>query len=252
MLQDKLSPPTLQEMGIHTLRAGVDANYPPIVFKKDGAIRGIEADLAERLENRLGVDIQFVEMPFSELIAALNTGKIDLVMSGMSATERRQSLVRFVTPYMTIGQVAIVRAADKDRFDKPKEALYVNGLRVGCESRTTGMTFAANNMLLAEIIQYDSVAAGLDGLRKGEVAVFIHDSPTAWRIAADAEDSDLAVLTAPLTEEPLAWAVRNEDEDLFRNLDRAMRALKKEGKIKAVVSKWVPSSVSMTIPENQY
>jgi ABC-type amino acid transport substrate-binding protein len=193
------SLPTAQELGIQILRVGVDPNYPPIIFKKDGIIKGIEADLANQLGQQLGVEIRFIEIPFSELIAALNSGKIDIIMSGMSAVEKRKGVVQFTESYMTVGQVAIVLTRNKNRFASPKDALYENGLRIGCESKTSGMTLVANTTLLAEIVQYDSVASGLDGLRNGEIFAFIHDSPTGWRIAADPEASDLCVLVESLT-----------------------------------------------------
>ena len=248
-LKDKMSPPTVQELGIKTLRAGVAANYPPIIFKEKGNIAGIEADLADQLSRQLGVEVQFVEKPFKELIPALNKGDIDMIMSGMSVTERRQAVVQFVEPYMTVGQVAIVRARDKERFASPKEALYVNGLRVGCESKTSGMTFVANTMLLAEIIQYDSVDAGLEGLRNGEIFAFIHDSPTAWRIAADPSAKDLAVITQPLTEESLAWALHKDNKGLYRILNHTMREWKKSGKIKPILDKWMPALADNTKQE---
>lgn len=239
--EDKVSPLTVQELGIQTLRAGVDANYPPIIFKKEGNIAGIEADLADQLSRQLGVEVQFVEKPFKELIPALNKGEIDLIMSGMSATEKRKTVVQFVEPYMVVGQVAIVRAKDKERFASPKEALYVNGLRIGCKSKTTGMTFVANTMLLAEIIQYDSIDAGLEGLRNGEVFAFIHDSPTALRIAADPSAKEFAVITQPLTEEPLAWALHKDNKNLYRILNQTIKEWKEAGKIKPIIAKWLPA-----------
>jgi ABC-type amino acid transport substrate-binding protein len=239
-VKKKMSVPTAQELEIQILRVGVDPDYPPIIFKKNGVIKGIEADLAEQLGQHLGIEIQFIEIPFKELITELNRGKIDLIMSGMSAVEKRKGVVQFTEPYMTVGQVVIVLASNKNRYAFPRDALYENGLRIGCESKTSGMTFAANQTLLAEIIQFDSVASGLEGLRKGEIFAFVHDSPTGWQIASDPAASDLAVLTKPLTQEPLAWALHKEKKDLARLLNKTMREWKKSGKVNEILSKWLP------------
>ncbi|MFZ5570245.1 MAG: substrate-binding periplasmic protein [Thermodesulfobacteriota bacterium] len=227
------------------IRAGITPTYPPVIFLENGKVSGIEADLAEALSAELKTPVVFVEKPFPELISSLVRGEIDMIMSGMSVTAKREALVRFVRPYMHVGQMAIIRKEDRQRFAQPKEAIYVNGLRVGYQSGTTGMAFAVEKLLLAELVKFDSAEFGLTALRDGGIEVFIHDSPTAWRIPANAAYSDLMALTAPLTREPLAWAVRKDDKALADRLNAVLDAWKKNGRLDAIIGRWVPVSLQM-------
>src|SRR5215467_12367437 len=78
------------------LRVGISPDYPPLAFKdvRFGLV-GIEVELANQLGKQMGKQIQFVEMPFPDLINALLEQKIDIIMSGMSVTTDRVKLVNF-------------------------------------------------------------------------------------------------------------------------------------------------------------
>jgi ABC-type amino acid transport substrate-binding protein len=240
LLREKPAPSqVLREAGITGVRVGIAPNYPPVAFKKKGTISGIEADLADRLSKELGLSITFVELPFNELLNALRKNEIDMIMSGMSITEKREKQASFTHPYMEIGQVAIVRESDVQRFTPPTEALYINGLRVGYEIGTTGMTFAVKTLLLAELVKFQSADEGLTALQEGKIEAFVHDEPTAWQMTGQDKYKNLVVLTEPLTREELAWAVRHEDKLLLDALNRTIDSWKKQGTLKPVIDKWL-------------
>lgn len=235
---DKMATEMLQEKG--ELRVGITPNYPPLIFRDGKEIKGLEADMAAAVGQHFNVPVVYVEKQFKQLIRALNEGEIDIIMSGMSVTEQREKVVQFTEPYTHVGQVPLVRKQDKNRFYPPKKAIYENALRVGYESGTTGMTFAVNTLLMAELIKFDSADKGLAALRNGEIAIFIHDSPTAWRITKD-PSSNLTVLTEPLTKEPLAWAIRKDDQALLKELNSLVKGWKKSGRMQELLDKWIPA-----------
>jgi polar amino acid transport system substrate-binding protein len=234
---DKMAMEMIQEKG--ELRVGIAPNYPPLIFKQGQEIKGLEADMAAAVGQHFNVPVVYVEKQFNQLIRALNEGEIDIIMSGMSITKQRGLVVQFTEPYTHVGQIALVRKQDKNRFYPPKKAIYENALRVGYESGTTGMTFAVNTLLMAELVKFDSADDGLAALRSGEIAAFIHDSPTAWRITSD-PSSNLVILTDPLTDEPLAWAIRKDDPALLRELNALMKDWKKSGKMQQILDRWIP------------
>ena len=240
---DQVALEMIQEKG--ELRVGITPNYPPLIFKEGKEIKGLEADMALALGQHFNVPVVYVEKPFTQLIRALNEGEIDIIMSGMSVTGKREAVALFTEPYTYVGQMAIIRKQDKNRFYPPEKAIYENALRVGYESGTTGMTFAVNTLLMAELVKFDSADAGLATLRNGEIAGFIHDSPTAWRILQD-PSSNLTVLTEPLTKEPLAWAVRQTDQALAKELNSILKDWKASGSMQDMLDKWIPA---VTTPE---
>ena len=223
------------------LRIGVTPNYPPLIFKRAGVIVGIEADFAARLGEYLRRHIEFVELPWTTLIPALQQGRIDIIMSGMSVTPERGRAALFTEPYLRVGQMAIIRARDAARFGHPA-ALSRGRWRVGYEVGTTGARFVQDTLRQATGVSFPSADAGLRALRAGEIDVFIHDAPTAWRIAEDREGILLGLYT-PLTEEHLAWAVRMSDASLRQQLNAALSAWRQDGSLQAILDRWIKVQV---------
>ncbi|GMQ88118.1 MAG: transporter substrate-binding domain-containing protein [Gammaproteobacteria bacterium] len=229
-----------------TLRIGTSANYPPLTFKADGKLQGVEADLGAAVAENLKVKTQFVELALDELIPALNDGRIDVIMSGMSVTDARSRQVLFTEPYMKIGQMALIRTADLIQWARPT-ALFVKGARVGVKAGTTGEAFARADLPDAVITGFDSIEQGTDALVAGKIDIFIHDAPTIWRLTANTatEKAGLMGLYRPLTEEYLAWAVRKKNKALADALNDSLDTLKKDGTLSRVMGRWIPIQVKV-------
>jgi polar amino acid transport system substrate-binding protein len=223
------------------LRVGINTGYPPLGFEKDGTVEGIEADFAHMLGQELGTKITFVPMPLNELIPAIEKDRIDVIMAGMSVTDKRAERVAFVESYARVGQMALIR---KDDYLKLGEANAMNWptSRVGVKAHTTGAKFAHTVLKHSIITEFETVDAGVAALRAGKVDFFIHDAPTVWRIAGTpmSPDPQLIGLYTPLTEEYLAWAVSKDATDLRQRLSDIVIEWKTNGKLKAVLDRWVP------------
>jgi polar amino acid transport system substrate-binding protein len=223
------------------LRIGAAPDYPPLVFKKGGGIVGIEADLARRLGEQLRRQVEWNELPWPALIPALLQGHIDIIMSGMSITPERGRAVLFPEPYLRVGQMAIIRAKDVGFLGQPS-ALSRGRWKVGYEAGTTGARYVQDTLPRAIGVPFPSAEQGLGALRAGEIDVFIHDAPTAWRIAED-RDRDLLGLYTPLTEEDLAWAVRKTDSVLRDQLNAALSRWRQDGSLQAVLDRWIRTQI---------
>jgi len=217
---------------------GYSGDYPPLAFERDGRATGVEADLAQKVGQALGRRIRFVKTPFNELIPALESGKIDIIMSGMSVTPERREHVAFVSPYLRVGQMALIRVSDAARLAEP-EALYRPGLRVGYKKHTTGEAFVKKNLTQARGVGFETIDAGLEGLRDRKIDVFIHDAPTIWRVGNDPHERDLIGVNRALTKEYLAWAVRKDDKMLKRELDQLVARWITSGSMSKAINKWV-------------
>ncbi|NLF40556.1 amino acid ABC transporter substrate-binding protein [bacterium] len=219
------------------LRVGVCPDYQPVIFKKDGAITGIEADLAKYVAQKLGASIEYVELPFDELIPALGDNRIDIVMSGMSDADYRKDKVRFVEPYMTIGQMGVVRKAD-DAKHAESDALYEGEFRVGYLKGTTGEMFVKDNAGKATLSGYTHPDEGIAALKKGEIDIFIDDAPFVLQVAKD--NPELAALQWLMTDEHLAWALSKDPgyDDLYDELNRIVLRAKQNGDLRRIVNKY--------------
>ena len=202
------------------LRVGISPDFPPLAQKAlVGGLVGLEVDFANQIGRELGKQIIFVEAPWSELISLLLENQADIIMSGMSITKERAEVMNFTDPYAEVGQMALVRAKDASSFSNP-QAFTSTTSRVGFVRQTTGELAARAIFLRAELLAQPTIDQGITALRNGEIDVFIHDAPTVWRTAGNPNEKDLKGLYWPLTKEPLAWAVRKEDEPLRFALNR--------------------------------
>jgi polar amino acid transport system substrate-binding protein len=98
------------------IRVGIEANFKPLVFKENRRIKGIEPDLIFEVGKMTGAEMQIRELPWNDLIPALEAGKIDVIMSGMTITEERAKRVDFTDSYMSVGQMALMRTGDANEF----------------------------------------------------------------------------------------------------------------------------------------
>jgi len=227
-----------------TLRVGLSPDYQPLVFKQEGRIVGIEPDLATAVSEIIGRRLVMVELPFQQLIPALLAGDIDVIMSGLSVTAERSRQVAFTDAYMQVGQMAILHRDKLAEFGQPW-AIYREGVRVGVEPGTTGAAFARRDLKDAVIVEFPDAAAAFQALRDDKIDLYVHDAPTSWRLATDRDNQDLISLYSPLTEEMLAWAVRQDDAPLAGELNRALALMKGNGTLQYVLNRWIPVRIEV-------
>ncbi len=87
-----------------------EASFPPYEYYENSAITGIDADVAQAICDMLGYELVIEDMDFNAIITAVQSGKADIGMAGITITEDRLENVNFTTPYTTATQVIIVRA----------------------------------------------------------------------------------------------------------------------------------------------
>jgi polar amino acid transport system substrate-binding protein len=223
---------------------GISADYPPVIFKKDGQLQGMEVDFAHALANNLDRKVQFIELPWSSLISSLNSGRIDIIMSGMSITKDRSHQVQFSDPYFTISQMLLVRRSEMSRFRKPGNNYYVNSnFIIGVAAGTTGEELARKHLPQNRVLGFKSVQEGAKALKAGHIDCFLHDAPTIWSYA-DGHDPVIAGIFWEFGQEQLAWAVSKGNRVLHREIKTVTDKWRINGTSAKIVSKWVPTRVT--------
>jgi ABC-type amino acid transport substrate-binding protein len=220
------------------LRVGIAPDYPPVVYEEDDSVFGFEADNAHGVGERLGREIEFVKMPFKELIPTLQAGDIDVIMSGMTITKERSEDVWFCKPYLTVGLSVLVKKGNAGKYADAEE-LRKAQITIGAKEGTTGHEYAERlcwgkkNIVFAD---HDTVVPQLE---KDDVDVYIRDTPVIKWIASANSDA-LEFLDFGLMPQKLAWAVRHGDKRLRKELNRTVKAWRKSGRLEATTQRWLP------------
>lgn len=168
----------IQEKGVLTV--GLSADYPPYEFHQtiDGKdkIVGFDVSIAEKIAKDLDVKLDIKEMNFDSLLGSLKTGKIDMIISGMSPTPERQKEVDFSDPYMFVQQRVVVRKADKEKFTSVND---FNGVKVGVQKQTTQEELAQNELVGSDVVSLQKVPDLLLNLSSNKVDAVVLEGPVA-------------------------------------------------------------------------
>jgi ABC-type amino acid transport substrate-binding protein len=228
----------MRPAGAAPLVIGVTSDSPPYAARKGDELFGMEVDFARVLGEQLQRPITFVDLQFSDLIPALEADRIDVIMAGLTVTRARELRLAFTEPYLQSGLVAVMRRGEMSRYKTPavvRDASVV----VGVVETTTGEKYAREHMQASQVIVYPAAAAAMQELRENRVDLVITDAPiAAWFVSK--YDADIGVLTQPLNQEPLAWALRRDDPELLSAINAALHNLQRDGTLERILSAWVP------------
>lgn len=218
------------------IKVGVEADFKPLIFKDENKkLLGIEPELARRAGKIAGAKIIFYEYPWDSLIPALEAGKIDVIMSGMTITEERMKKVDFTAPYVKVGQMALIRNTDAGEFSST-EKIRSTSKRIGYIQGTTGDFFVNSKCTKAAKFPFKQPSDGIKSLSERKIDVFVIDAPVVWELS----NPNLTALLEPLTDENLGWAVRKNDKPLLDGLNMCLREMKKDGTLELIRKKWIP------------
>lgn len=214
------------------LRVGTDATYPPFetVSTSDGSVVGFDADLMRAIGEHLDVKVEFLVVPFDGILAALNAGKYDAVISAMTITDDRAAQVLFSEPYYAAGQSICVRSDSRI-----KGGTDLPGRRLGVQLGTTGERLA-QKIEHAEVVSFDAIGAAFLDLRIGRLDAVISDTPTATLFARD--HPEVKMVGEPITRESYGIAFRKQDASLKKAVDSALKDMGRSGKIKEMRTRW--------------
>lgn len=240
------SGPQVSEPSPDPLRVGITPDYPPVVFKQDGQVVGIEADFARRLGERLGKPVRFVELSWDQQVPGLLAGQTDIIMSGLSITPARQVRISFTQPYLKSGLLAMMRREDAQRFASLTR-IDARDVIVGAPQGTTADTFMQKHFPKARRIGLQSARDAPSLLMRREIDVFIHDAPSVvWLVSEN--EATLTARWALLNQEQLAWGLRRGDQALLESVNAILESWRQDGTVDEVLRYWLPYLDSLQEP----
>ncbi len=220
------------------LRVGMSANQPPFTMKaKDGGVIGYEADLAQILAASMNVKLSIVEIPFPDLLNALETGKVDIIMSGMTMTMERNMKVAFAGPYILSGKSILTKSSAFSDTDESSD-LNEGTIKLVALKGSTSEQFVREDMPEAELLLANSYDEAIKMLEEGKASIMVADYPICAYTALVHPEKGLTTIDRPLTIEPIGLAMPPNDAHFHNMIQNYMNGLSLIGFLDILEMKW--------------
>ena len=211
---------------------GTSADYPPYEWHliKDGKdeIIGFDIDIAQAIADELGVELEVKDMAFDGLIPALSTGKIDMIIAGMNATEERKQSVDFTDVYYTQTDIVVIRKEDADKFTS-EDSLKTAALAT--QKATVQETYLLETFPDAEIQSVPKWNTAIMSLTTGKVDAVMMVDTVAKQFIAQNDDLMVANFDINSTPNAAAIAVAKNGGDFLETVNNIVNEMKESGKI---------------------
>ena len=207
------------------LLVATSPDFPPFESLEGDEVVGIEPDIMNLIGEKLGVEIEFVQMDFDSVLIGIQAAKYDCAMSGITVTPEREKNMLFTDPYYNAAQVIVVAegspiTSKADLAGKVASVQTGTTAESGCQDEGIDVqAFAANA---------DAKAA----LTTGKVDAWVVDNLTAMQMVE--EGDGLVILEEKMTEEPYAFAFAMGSEDLVAAIDEALAELIADGTVEGI------------------
>jgi len=217
---------------------GMSGDQPPFNMKnKDGKLIGYDVDLANMLARAMGVKLVIETMPFGQLLPALEAGKIDAIMSGMTMTPRRNLKAAFVGPYVVSGKTILTTDATLAKASDAKE-LDITGMTVVALEGSTSEAFAKRAMPNAKLVAVPDYETGVKKVLDGTANFMVADLPILALTMLQHPDKGLVLSDQLLSIEPIGIALPAGDSLMLNMVSNYMSTLEGMGILDTLEKKW--------------
>ena len=219
-----------------------NAQFPPYEMVSDGegvngtGFEGIDVELACALANKLGLELVIDDMEFDSALMAVQEGRSDMVLAGLSYSEERDLVMDFTASYATGVQVVIVKEGSDVTMDNLGEKM------IGTQRGTTGYIYASDSVENGgygedHVLAYDNGATAVQALMNGQIdAVIIDKAPAEEYVKAN---PGLTLLPTEWVTEDYCVAVNEGNTVLLTALDNALAELQTEGVVDTIIGNYI-------------
>jgi polar amino acid transport system substrate-binding protein len=220
------------------LIVGTMGNMPPLnMTSKDGEIFGLEPDLARLMADAMDVKVKFVTKPFNELLPALQTGEVDMVLSGMTITPERNRKVAFIGPYFISGKAFLTKVKTIAYADEARDANNSNTKIVALRG-STSQAFAEAFLDKTTLFTTKNYDDAVDMVLQDKVHAMIADYPICVVSVFRYPNAGLLSVVTQLTYEPIGIAIPANDPLLMNWTRNTLNNFEGSGMLDELKLKW--------------
>ena len=214
-----------------TLTMGTNAGFPPFEFKEGTEIVGIDVEIAKEIAKELNAELEISDMEFASVVPAVQSGKVDLGIAGMSINDERKEQVDFSDTYFKASQLVIVKTDSDITTDS------LDGKKIGVQDGTTGDTYATETYTTDNVSRFPTGMDAVMALTSDKIDAVIIDSYTAKALVA--KNDGVKILPEELTSEEYAIAVKKGNTELLNTVNKVLDRLKADGSIEKFTDQFV-------------
>ena len=216
------------------LTMSTNAQFPPYEMPTDdGGFEGIDVEIATAIAEKLGLELDILDMDFDSALLAVQQGKSDIVMAGVTVNEERSAVMDFSDSYATGVQVVIVKEGSDVTLDNLGEKM------IGTQRGTTGYIYTSDDYGDDHVTAYDNGASAVQALINGQVdCVVIDSAPAEAFVAANA---GLTILDTEYANEDYAIGLNKGNTALLDAINTALNELISDGTVQTIIDKYIPA-----------
>ncbi|HDM8876348.1 TPA: ABC transporter permease subunit [Staphylococcus aureus] len=214
------------------LRVGLSAYYAPMEFEHtvNGKTEyaGVDIDLAKKIAKDNNLKLKIVNMSFDSLLGALKTGKIDIIISGMTSTPERKKQVDFSDSYMMTKNIMLVK---KDKVNEYKDIKDFNNKKVGAQKGTEQEKIAQTEIENASITSLSRLPDVILALKSGKVEGAVVEKPVAEAYLKQNPKLGISNVKFNEEEKDTVIAVPKDSPKLLSQINKTIKEVKDKGLI---------------------
>lgn len=214
-----------------TLVMATNAEFPPYEYREGDNVVGIDVEIGEAIAKSMGMELKVEDMAFDSIIVAVDAGKADVGLAGLTVTEDRLMNVNFSDPYTTATQVVIVK--DDSPITSPND---LEGKKIGVQLGTTGDQYAGD-IKDATVERYNKGFEAVQAMTQGKIDAVIIDREPA-KVFVE-QNEGIKMLDEAYTEEEYAIAIKKDNEELLKKVNTALAELKSSGELQKILDKYI-------------
>lgn len=210
-----------------------NAAFPPYEYKEGEKIVGIDAEIAQAIADKLGLELEIVDTDFNSIIPGVQSGKYDMGMAGMTVTPKRLKTLDFSDSYATGIQSIIVPENSKIKTVDDLSS----STKIGVQVATTGSIYASDDYGSEAVNEFKNGAAAVQALVAGKIdCVIIDNEPAKAFVKAN---KGLKILDTAYTEEEYAICFKKGNTELQKKVNDALNELIKDGTVQKIIDKYI-------------
>ena len=214
------------------LTIATSPDFPPYENLDDnGNIVGIEIDIMQLIAQKLGLELQVDAMDFDAALLAVQQGKSDMAVSGITVTEERKLVMNFTDSYTTAVQVIVVPEGSDVTLDNLGDQM------IGTQRGTTGYLYTVDDYGEDHVIGYDTYTTVVQALLNDQIDCIVMDDAVAREYVA--ANPGLVILDTSYADEDYAFAVDKQNEALTQAVNNALKELIADGTVQKIIDQWL-------------